>query len=351
MPKRKLDSSNENRGVTITDVAKASGVSITTVSRILNNKEYVADETRDRVNLTIQQLGFVAHTQARRLRGGASGTLALHYPAESPHQIRGLVETPYITGAASAAGEKEYFLNFLISQLTPDTLLNMYRSNQIDGMILLQVCMDDWRVNLLRESNYPFVMIGRCANLEDLTFIDLDFEDALLKAFEYMVSLGHQEIGFLTYPQSWRDAQLGPAIRAMKGYEYVLHKYDLQPYFRELEFNSVEAGFSGTNDLLRENPKLTAIITANHSVAAGSIKALTLQGYSVPENFSVMAVGFGEIANVVTPSLTALEWSSYEVSYQATILMTDMLANEELPAQQILVKPTLMLRQSTQALT
>ncbi len=297
MPKRKLNSSNENRGVTITDVAKASGVSITTVSRILNNKEYVADETRDRVNLTIQQLGFVAHTQARRLRGGASGTLALHYPAESPHQIRGLVE------------------------------------------------------NLLRESNYPFVMIGRCANLEDLTFIDLDFEDALLKAFEYMVSLGHQEIGFLTYPQSWRDAQLGPAIRAMKGYEYVLHKYDLQPYFRELEFNSVEAGFSGTNDLLRENPKLTAIITANHSVAAGSIKALTLQGYSVPENFSVMAVGFGEIANVVTPSLTALEWSSYEVSYQATILMTDMLANEELPAQQILVKPTLMLRQSTQALT
>jgi DNA-binding LacI/PurR family transcriptional regulator len=337
--------------ITIADVAKVAGVSIPTVSRILNNKEYVAEETRDRVNAAIKQLGYVPHIQAQRLRGGASRTLALHYPVESPHLLSSVVETPYIIGAAAAAGEQDYFLNFLISQLTPDALLNMYRSNQVDGMILLQVSLDDWRVNLLRENAYPFVMIGRCADLEDLSFIDLDFETAMYSAFDHLIGLGHREIGFLTYPQRWRDAGLGPAIRSLEGYKRALHKYKVHPYYREIEFCSVEEGFAATHDLLEENPQLTAIITANHLVAAGSIKALIQLGYRVPEDCSVLAVGFGEFGNGITPSLTALEWSSYEVSYQATLMMTNKLTQRQLPAQQILVAPKLVIRESTKAVT
>ena len=111
MSKRKTRSSNENRGVTIADVAKAAGVSVPTVSRILNNKEYVADETRQRVHEVIQKLGYAPHTQARRLRGGASMTLALHHPIESPHELTAVIETPYLTGAAAAASERDYFLH------------------------------------------------------------------------------------------------------------------------------------------------------------------------------------------------------------------------------------------------
>src|SRR5476651_210453 len=199
MPNKKSKLLKPN--ITITDVAKVAGVSVPTVSRILNNKEYVSDVTRDRVNETIKQLGYAPHFQAQRLRGGASRTLALHYPVESPDLLKGVVDIPYATGAAAAAGEQGYFLNFLISQLTPDALLNMYRSNQIDGMILLQVSLDDWRVNLLRENNYPFVMHGRCADLEDLNFIDPDLETATFLAFDHLVGLGHREIGLITYPQ------------------------------------------------------------------------------------------------------------------------------------------------------
>jgi DNA-binding LacI/PurR family transcriptional regulator len=339
MPKRNRKTLKEN--VTIAHVAKAAGVSVPTVSRILNNKEYVAEETRDRVNAAIKQLGYVPHIQAQRLRGGASRTLALHYPVESPHLLSSVVETPYIIGAAAAASE----------QLTPDALLNMYRSNQIDGVILLQVSLDDWRVNLLRENDYPFVMIGRCTDLEDLSFIDLDFETAMHSALDHLVGLGHREIGFLTYPQRWRDAGLGPAVRSLVGYERALHKHKLHPHYREIEFCSVEEGYAATHDLLEENPQLTAIITANHLVAAGSIKALTQRGYRVPEDCSVLAIGFGEFGNGITPSLTALEWSSYEVSYQATLLMTNKLTQRQLAAQQILVAPKLVVRESTKAVT
>lgn len=352
MTPKKGPSRNENRGVTIADVARAAGVSIPTVSRILNDKEYVAEETRQRVHEAIRTLGYAPHTQARRLRGGASMTLALHYPIESPHELSSVIGTPYITGAAAAASEKEYFLNFLVSRLTPDSLLNMYRSNQIDGIILLQVCMDDWRVKLLRDNHYPFVMLGRCADLAGLSFIDLDFEGAMLNAFDYLVTLGHRNIGFLNYPQTWRQAGIGPAVHSLDGYQQALSQYGLPGCYREIGLNSVEEGFEGTNDLLRENPELTAIITVSHMTAAGSIKALALQGRSVPQDCSVMAIGFGgDFASVLTPSLTTLEWSPYEVSYQATLMMTDRLGQEPLPAQQIIVPPALVVRESTKAVT
>jgi len=346
---RKRSSKTPSQGATIADVAKAAEVSVPTVSRILNNKEYVADETRDRVNQAIHKLGYVPHIQARRLRGGESRTLALHYPVESPHLLSGVVETPYITGAAAAAAVQEYYLNFLISQLTPHSLLNTYRSNQVDGMILLQVSLDDWRVNLLREHDYPFVMIGRCRDLDNLTFIDLDFENAMLAAFDYLTTLGHREIGFLTYPRSWRMAGLGPAVRSLEGYDQALRKYGFRAHYREIGLGEVEEGFAATLDLLDENPQLTAIVTTSHFTAAGSIKALTRRGYRVPEDRSVMAIAFGGIANGITPSLTALEWSPYDVSYQATLMMIDKLKQADLPAQQFLVAPELVIRESTQA--
>lgn len=350
MPQSK--SSNLKQGVTIADVAKAAGVSVPTVSRILNNKEYVAEETKDRVNQAIKQLGYVPHTQARQLRGAASQTLALHHPIESPHELSTVIETSYFTGTAEAASEKEYFINFLVSQLTPESLLNMYRSNQIDGIILLQVRMDDWRVNLLRENNYPFVMIGRCAELQDLSFIDLDFENAMLLAVDHLVELGHRNIGLLTYPQSWRKAGIGPAVRSLDGYKLALNKYGLRSTYREIGLNSVEEGYEGTHDLLQENPELTAIITVSHLTAAGSIKALATLGRTVPQDCSVMSIGFGgNFADVVTPSLTTLEWSPYEISYQATVLMIDKLRQKHLPAQQILVAPNLVIRESTKAVT
>lgn len=349
MTKKSLHPQNSSRSVTIADVAKAAGVSVPTVSRILNGKEYVAEETRQRVHEAIRALGYAPHTQARRLRGGSSMTLALHYPIESPHELSSVLETPYITGAAAAASEKEYFLNFLMSQLTPEALLTMYRSKQVDGLILLQVRMDDWRINLLRQQPYPFVMIGRCADLEGLSFIDLDFELAMLRAFEYLVNLGHRNIGFLTYPEDWRAAGIGPAVHSLDGYRQALNTYGVQSCYREIGLKSVDEGFTSTNDLLQENPELTAIITVSHLTAAGSIKALTMRGRAVPQDCSVIAVGFGgNLASVVTPSLTTLEWSPYEISYQATLLMTETLAVQEPVIKQILVPPKLVVRESTQ---
>src|SRR5690606_18599530 len=177
---------------------------------------------------------------------------------------------------------------------------------------------------------------------------DLDFEKAMLLAFEHLVELGHKDIGLLTYPQSWRKNRIGPAVRSLDGYKHAVNEYGFSSSYREIGLNSVEEGYEGTHDLLQQNPNLTAIITVSHLTAAGSIKALAQNGRSVPQDCSVMAIGFGgNFADVVTPSLTTLEWSPYEISYQATILMTEKLADERFPGRQILVPPKLVVREST----
>ena len=174
----------------------------------------------------------------------------------------------------------------------------------------------------------------------------------MLHAFDHLVELGHRNIGFLNYPETWHKAGIGPAVHSLDGYQQALAKYGFKRCYREIGLHSVEEGFEGTNDLLRENPELTAIITVSHLTAAGSIKALTQGGRNVPQDCSVISIGFGgDFADVLTPSLTTLEWSPYEISYQAALMLADKLGQEQHAARQILVPPTLVVRESTKAVT
>ena len=111
----------------------------------------------------------------------------------------------------------------------------MYRSNQIDGIILLQVRMDDWRVNLLRENNYPFVMIGRCADLEGLSFIDLDFEDAMLHAFDYLGRVRSPKHWFSELSQNpGAKPELDPQFTLSTDIRHALKQYGLRAAIERL---------------------------------------------------------------------------------------------------------------------
>jgi LacI family transcriptional regulator, galactose operon repressor len=171
--------------ITIADVAKMAGVSVSTVSRILNNKPDVSPATRDRVLGIIQELGYRPHVQAQSLAGGRSRTIALSFPAR--HAGFTQLELDFFIGAAQAAAERDYFFNLMTSPMTHDDLLNVYRNAYTDGVILMQICIQDWRVEMLRDYGYPFLMIGRCADNSGLSYIDLDFEAAAGRRSKFSV--------------------------------------------------------------------------------------------------------------------------------------------------------------------
>lgn len=333
----------ETGEVTIFDVAQAAGVSITTVSRILNDKPDVSAATRERVQQVIEELGYTPHAQARRLAARKSRTIALLFPLE---RTVGQLELDFFVGASVAAGEENFFFYFMTTPITESSLLGLYRSAQVDGVILMEIYAQDWRVDLLRAYDYPFVMVGRCADNTGLSFVDLDFENGILTTFDYLVGLGHREIGFLGLPLAMRQQGYGPAVRCWAGYEQALRKYGLSPIYREASID-VQLLCEATLELLEEQPQLTAIVAIQGAPTVGVIRALRQAGRAVPDDFSVVGITSKKVAELITPPLTVINFPTYAMGYQAAKILVSQLNEKSLENDQILLPPELMVRKST----
>lgn len=336
----------ESNEITIADVAKMAGVSVSTVSRILNGKQDVAAATRQRVQQVIEQLGYTPHAQAQRLRAGKTRNIALLFPLKSGNRPYNPLEMEFVVGAAAAAGERQYFFNLLTSAVTQQSLTSLYRSAHVDGVILMQIYRQDWRVDFLREQGYPFVMIGHCDDNTGLSYIDLDFESSVVVAFEHLVQLGHRDIGFIALPNAMREQGYGPAARAWDGYERALTTHQIAPYYRESDFDSQQI-FEATLDLLDSSPNLTAIVTTHESSALSILRTLGVRGRNVPADFSIVALMTERIAELSAPQMTHIDFPSYQMGYKAVDMLIRRLEGELPEPEQILVPPQLLIRNST----
>lgn len=331
--------------VTIFDVALAAGVSIATVSRILNDKPDVSAATRQRVQQVIEQLGYTPHAQARRLAARRSRTIALHFPLE---RVPSMLELDFIVGAAAASGDENIFFNFITNPITEQSLLGLYRGAQVDGIILMEIHTRDWRVELLRAHGYPFAMIGHCADNTGLSFVDLDFEQSVVAIFDYLAGLGHRDIGFLGLPLEMCRQGYGPAVRCLAGYEQARQKYGLAPIYQEASIE-VKAMFEATLRLLEEWPQLTAVAAVQGSPTVGVIRALRQAGRAVPDDVSVVGITAAKIAEIITPPLTVVNFPAYTMGYQAAKILISQLSGAPAENDQVLLPPELVVRKSTAA--
>ena len=230
-----------------------------------------------------------------------------------------------------------------------ETAIEVARADaSADGAILMQIELDDWRVNFLREQKFPFVMIGHPEDTHGLRFIDLDFESAIDVAFGYLIELGHRQIGFLTYPAHQRERGFGPAVRSMQGFELAAYKYSLPAIFREVDF-SLEDSYAAALSMMGSHPKLSAVVTTYHTMSIGVLKALQTLGRRVPVDFSILAVGVDREVELVLPPLTSIEWATKDAGYQAAKMLIRSIENKNANPEQILIAPKLVVRESTSA--
>ncbi len=330
--------------ITIAEVAQAAGVSISTVSRILNDKPDVAEKTRQRVQQVIEDLGFTPHVQAQRLAAGKSRTIALLYPVDYIEFTR--QEMGFISGVGKAFGKADFFLNLITTPITEKSLRNLYRSGQADGVILMEIDMNDWRVNTLREWNYPFVMIGRSADNTGLQFIDLDQENVVITAFDHLVELGHQQIGFLAFPEVLVDRGYGAAVRSMRGFKKACEKHNLTPTCLQVDL-TIQTLFESTLSLLEKQPGITAIVTLEGSTTVGVIRALQELGRTVPDDFSVITVTTEQTAKLISPPLTYINFPSFDLGYRAAQMLVNILNKKPLEVSQVVLPPQLIIGKST----
>lgn len=333
---------------TIIDIAKASGVSVSTVSRIINNKPDVSEETRERVLAIIKEHRFSPYVSWQQLASGKSHIITMHYP-QNPARHHML--NAFVVGAAAACEKSNYSLNIVVSPLDETSLLSFFRSGQTDGMILMEILIRDWRVELLRQNNFPFIMLGHCEDNAGLSYVDLDVEMGVKMALEHLVGLGHRQIGFVSAePYALAETEsaheYGHTHWAVKGFKDACTQYGLPVICERIQVTK-ESVENGVLRLLAENPRITAIVTSQDMVVTGIIKAVQSRDLRIPEDISIVATTIEQMAELTTPPLTTINVQSEATGYEAAKLLIEQLEGSLEGNRQIFFPFELVVRGST----
>jgi LacI family repressor for deo operon, udp, cdd, tsx, nupC, and nupG len=330
-----------SRPATIEDVAKLAGVSIATVSRALRSPEKVAESTRKKVTAAIARTGYTANAMAQNLRMQRSQMVLVLASAIADPNFAGI-----LTGLEKAANDRGYGVLIGNTEGTTGLEQNYLRflsTGMADGLILLT-----GHIPVAGEPQTPLtalppiVATERPVDRRDISYVGVDDVASAKMATEYLISLGHRRIVFI----SGGPADVRSDLRH-SGYQKGLMESAVSLRDWRLEGDgSAESGRAAVERLFIKDDLPTAFFCFNDNTAIGVISALQMRGYRVPEDFSVL--GFDDIpfANNFTPGLTTIRQPRQHIGEKAMSLLLDRLANRTLSVQTHLLHGDLIVRES-----
>jgi DNA-binding LacI/PurR family transcriptional regulator len=291
--------------VTMQDVARHAQVSLSTVSYALSGTRPVTEATRRRIEDAMAELGYQPNAMARGLASRRSHVLALIYPAME----KGLGGTvaEFVSSAAETARDNGYHLVLWPFRTTQaPEVRDLVRQGMADGVLLMEVALDDARVDVLQESGVPYTMIGRTRDVSDRPSVDIDFERTTDDAVQHLVELGHRHVAFVNHSQATADDGYAPTFRAEEGFDAAMRARGLEPIALRVD-ESPRAGRDAVATLLTREPRLTAFVTMNEIATFGVVAELQQRGVSIPTDMSILSIvtspGVGEMSN---PPLTTM---------------------------------------------
>jgi LacI family transcriptional regulator, galactose operon repressor len=336
----------QDKNITINDVARVSGVSKRTVSRVINRSPLVGEKTREHVEKVIKELNFVPDKQARGLASSRSyllGVIYEHFDSLSIEQVQ--------RGALSVCAELGYELvvhpcksreeHFIVE------CLNSISKSKLDGVIILPPVSENKALAAhLRERNIPYVRIAS-VDFDDSDNQVVSDERVAMKAMaDHFIELGHQDIGFISGPLRYTSS-----MERMDGFLSELNHSGINvPQVRMKEGeNSYESGLVCAKELLSEQDKPTAILANNDEMALGVIRAAYDLGIKVPEQLSVAGFDDNILASRIIPALTTIHRPIDNMAALATQKLINKIQGEQsLPlTEENEVKPYLVVREST----
>ena len=325
-------------------IAEKAGVSLKTVSRVVNKENGVKQETRERIEALIEQLDFQPNPSARGLAAARSFLVALLYDNPSTAYIISLQ-----SGALTACRENGYGLIINPCDRHNSDLVSsvksLARSTRIDGLLLTPpLCDNEDLLDMLDERNLKYVRISPLEQNDRSPFVYADEIQAAYRMTEYLVSQGHERIGMVTgHPH-----RSGTEMR-IKGYSQAIEDNAL-----ELDHSlsipgdyTVESGEAAARTLLRLAERPTAVIASNDYMAAGVLKVATQMKLRIPYDLSVAGYDDAPLAERLWPRLTTVRHPVEQVSRLATELLLSQLKGEDAVFDPELIHSELVIREST----
>lgn len=339
--RRELD----GRKPTINDVARIAGVSKKTVSRVINQSPFVRDETRDKINKIITDIGFVPDPQARGLAFRKSFLIGLIYDNPNPQYVVNMQ-----LGLLDAMRGSGYELVVHPTNRGNPTFLADFRRfierQKLSGVVLTPSVSEDDRVKaVLEELGCAYIRIASAPVDEPARMIVSNDRLGGRAAAKHLAELGHKRVGFIAGPSTFRSTHERRA-----GFEEGLKErgLTLPENFVMQGAYTFESGVACAAALLKLKQRPTAIFAANDEMAAGVLQAARRAGIDVPGQLSVVGFDDFQIASVVWPPLTTVRSPTREIGRMAAQkLMGLEMAKEQAREAAGETSPALVAREST----
>ncbi|WP_433544143.1 LacI family DNA-binding transcriptional regulator (plasmid) [Streptomyces sp. CA-294286] len=329
--------------VTLADVAQHAGVSASTVSYVLSGKRTISEVTKQRVERSIQELGYHPNAGARALASSRSNIIALMMPLRTDMYVPVMMEIAI--AVATHAREHGFDVLMLTGEEGPAAVRRVVGSGLADAIILMDVELDDARLPLLRESGRPAVLIGLPAQTTGFTCVDLDFAEAGALCAEHLAQLGHRQIAVIGEAPAVYERRTGFAERTIDGLRSRALQHGVRVLHRPCE--GTYAALAGAlGQIFTERPDVTGFVVQNEQALEPLLSLLRQDRRAVPEDISVVAVCPEQVALQGSVRLTSVTIPAREMARHAVdrlVAKIDGQGDEEV----FLLEPELVVRASS----
>lgn len=322
------------------DVSERAGVSLSTVSRVLNDHATVDPRMRERVLLAVEELGYRPNMAARTLKTSRSRLIVFLVPE---------ISNPYYTETyrgINAVAERRGYITLMYEATVDGSALRHILTRGADGVVIDAFYEEGFKKELAK-AGIPFVQTNAPATMSsEYGAVRVDVFGATLEVLEYLSSLGHQSIGIID--SRARGGVLDERERAFRQYAGQRGISDPKPYVvRSVEtYNKYRGGYVGMQELLRRNTEITAVLTLNDLVAVGAVAGARSAGLDVPGDISIVGFDNADIAQFSNPPLTTIDIPTVKQGEIAANMLFDLIHNPGEPHYSVHLQTKLIIRES-----
>lgn len=310
----------------IIEIAKLSGVSKSTVSRYLNDG-YVGDESREKIKAIIEATGFLPQRQAKSMRTKKTNLIGVIVPKISTETPSRVVEG--ITEVLSTYGYDVLIANTNLSSEKEIEYLNIFRDNQVDGIIFMATKITESHLEIMEKVKVPIVIVSQ--KIDGYYSVYHDDYNASRDMVEYLINKKHNNIGFIGVYEE--DISVG--YERKRGYIDKLKEHNINVNLENIKIGDFtqESGFKLVQELMNKENKPTAIFAVTDNIAIGAIEWLKGNGYRVPEDIAVVGMGDSRLSKCITPKLTTIHFHYKTSGIKSAEIMINLLKINEIKVE------------------